>query len=61
LTKDELINAYGGEKMNKIIEDLESKGVNVHHGIDATKLDSYEVLNEKRFDRIIFNFPCIPG
>ena len=47
--------------MSTIIEGLESKGVNVHHKVDATKLDTYDFLNQKRFDRLIFNFPCIPG
>lgn len=41
--------------------DFHEKDVKVHHGIDATKLDTYPELNEKKFDKVIFNFPCIPG
>jgi hypothetical protein len=61
LTKKELIKAYGEKKMSKLLMDFHEKDVKVHHGIDATKLDTYPELNEKKFDKVIFNFPCIPG
>ena len=61
LTEKELIDAYGDKKMKKIFESFKEKNVKVLHGIDATKLDTYSQFNEKKFDKVIFNFPCIPG
>ena len=54
LTSDELIEAYGKEKMENTFEKLDDH----RHGIDATKLDTYSF---KKYDKMIFNFPCIPG
>ena len=54
LTHDELVEAYGKEKMESTFEKLGDH----RHGIDATKLDTYSFPH---FDRMIFNFPCIPG
>lgn len=40
----------------------EEKGVLVHYNIDATKLDSYElVLQMSPFHRVVFNFPHVGG
>ena len=63
MTLKELQEAYGEEKINDIIKDLKSKNVTVHHGIDATSLESSELIFDgiKKLDHIIFNFPCIPG
>ena len=47
--------------MKKIFKSFREKNVKVSHGIDATKLDTYSQFNEKKFDKVIFNFPCIPG
>lgn len=48
--------------MNKILDDLsEFDNVQVLHEIDATKLNEYSCFKDIKFDRVIFNFPCIPG
>ena len=37
--------------------------VSVHHGIDATSLESHQQIFDgvNQIDAIVFNFPCIPG
>jgi hypothetical protein len=42
-------------------QELEARGVEIHHGIDATRLDTFPELtaNGGGFDLIVFNYPCI--
>jgi hypothetical protein len=39
----------------------ESDQIQVHHGIDGTKLETYDALKHAKYDCIIFNFPHIGG
>ncbi|CAH9083704.1 unnamed protein product [Cuscuta europaea] len=39
------------------IQELQSKGCNVWHGVDATVMASHPCLKNMVFDRIVFNFP----
>lgn len=43
-----------------IVQEVEKRG-RVLFGIDCRKLMEYEVLKSERFERIIFNFPHVPG
>ena len=41
--------------------DLSNSGATVLHGVDATSLEDHQVLSEKVFHRVIFNFPHVEG
>ncbi|XP_052125883.1 uncharacterized protein LOC127748636 [Frankliniella occidentalis] len=43
------------------IDILKTRGVNVMTGIDATKIHSNELLMDRKFDKIVFNFPHTGG
>ncbi|KAJ4841767.1 hypothetical protein Tsubulata_015794 [Turnera subulata] len=51
----ELIKNYKEARRN--LQILERYGAKVLHGVDATDMESHEVLIKYKFDRIIFNFP----
>ncbi|KAJ3482957.1 hypothetical protein NLI96_g6632 [Meripilus lineatus] len=41
----------------QIVEQLSAKGVKIVFGVDATKLENCSVLKNRRFDKIVWNFP----
>jgi 25S rRNA (uracil2634-N3)-methyltransferase len=44
------------------LQDLRtSRGVIIHHNVDATKLSTDERFNAYEFDKVIFNFPHVGG
>ncbi|XP_063974995.1 ferredoxin-fold anticodon-binding domain-containing protein 1 homolog isoform X2 [Diachasmimorpha longicaudata] len=49
-------SAISGEAENNI-KCLETQGVSVLLGVDATRLSEHVVLKSQKFDKIIFNFP----
>ncbi|KAI3962248.1 hypothetical protein MKX01_030798 [Papaver californicum] len=50
-----LIRSYSNANLN--IDELESRGCNVMHNIDATTMAQDSTLSLCKFDRIVFNFP----
>ncbi|KAI3898858.1 hypothetical protein MKW92_025960 [Papaver armeniacum] len=42
---------------NENIDELKSLGCNVMHNIDATTMAQDPTLSQRKFDRIVFNFP----
>lgn len=59
-TENQLLEMY--PKSRGILDELQSGGVRVRHGVNATKLQSYSFQDgdggdSLRFDRIVFNFP----
>lgn len=44
-----------------IVEQLTSKGVTVIFGVDATKLEKCPALKNRRYDKIMWNFPHAGG
>jgi 25S rRNA (uracil2634-N3)-methyltransferase len=60
LSLQELWDAYGKEDIDETITKLnEETNVKVLHGIDATKLHTYDSISSFEFTDVIFNFPCI--
>uniref|UniRef100_M4B1H7 FDX-ACB domain-containing protein n=1 Tax=Hyaloperonospora arabidopsidis (strain Emoy2) TaxID=559515 RepID=M4B1H7_HYAAE len=61
-TKHQLLEMYPNSR--RILAELRDGGVQVRHGVDATKLPSYFIQNSAdpvKFDRIVFNFPHYAG
>lgn len=54
-THEELLRMY--PKAGGILDELHDGGVRVIHGINATKLETYEEIKALKFHRIAFNFP----
>ncbi|KAK1948467.1 Ferredoxin-fold anticodon-binding domain-containing protein 1 [Phytophthora citrophthora] len=59
-TEKQLMEMY--PKSRDILEELRNGGINVRHGVNATKLEKYSFGEEGdadsvSFDRIVFNFP----
>ncbi|KAG7399891.1 hypothetical protein PHYBOEH_007752 [Phytophthora boehmeriae] len=58
-TESQLMQMY--PRARSILDELHAGGVQVRHGVNATKLESYSFQNEAHesvlFDRIVFNFP----
>ncbi|KAK4715040.1 hypothetical protein R3W88_020947 [Solanum pinnatisectum] len=52
---DDVIKMYKNGKSN--LEKLKSLGGTVLHGVDATKIQLHTDLSNRKFDRIIYNFP----
>ncbi|XP_048129524.1 uncharacterized protein LOC115733012 isoform X2 [Rhodamnia argentea] len=52
---DDLIRKYKKAKPN--LGKLKKVGASLWHGVDATRMILHPVLRERKFDRIIFNFP----
>ncbi|XP_071701087.1 uncharacterized protein At4g26485-like [Rutidosis leptorrhynchoides] len=52
---DDLIKKYNGAATNLLI--LHSYGAQLLHGVDATKMQFHPYLQNRKFDRIIYNFP----
>ncbi|XP_049412442.1 heavy metal-associated isoprenylated plant protein 41-like [Solanum stenotomum] len=52
---DDVIKMYKNGKSN--LEKLKSLGGTVLHGVDATKIQLHFDLSNRKFDRIIYNFP----
>ncbi|XP_009605900.1 uncharacterized protein At4g26485-like [Nicotiana tomentosiformis] len=52
---DEVIKMYKNGKLN--LEKLKSLEGTVLHGVDATKMQLHPDLANRKFDRLIFNFP----
>eukprot|EP01041_Mallomonas_annulata_P002670 gene2670-5250_t len=54
-----IIKTYPASNQN--LEQLKQLGVRIYHDIDATSLQSYEVMNpfKNNLDAIIWNFPCV--
>ena len=48
-----------GIQLTGLLRILEENGAKVIHGVDATDLESVIELREKKFDKIIWNFPCV--
>ena len=40
-----------------IVTDLRERGVHVLFGVDATRLDKISALKNKKWDKIVWNFP----
>ncbi|KAI0348107.1 hypothetical protein BDW22DRAFT_1350255 [Trametopsis cervina] len=40
-----------------IVQELRARGAEVLFGIDATKIEKYASLRDKKFDKIVWNFP----
>ena len=57
-TKASVLKTYGDPAM-ATLQQLEENGATVMNGIDATKLHEVSALQGEKFDRIIWNFPCI--
>ena len=58
-TKESVLSTYGDPAAHTL-QQLKENGATVLNGIDATKLHKVpELLNGKKFDRIVWNFPCI--
>jgi 25S rRNA (uracil2634-N3)-methyltransferase len=41
----------------QILQELRKSGMEILFGVDATKLDSIKHLRNKRYGRVVFNFP----
>nr|CAB3453718.1 unnamed protein product [Digitaria exilis] len=54
-TSEALRNKYGGAESN--ITSLKRLGATVLHGIDVKTMKSHTDLRNRRFDRIVYNFP----
>ncbi|KAJ0407941.1 hypothetical protein ATCC90586_006313 [Pythium insidiosum] len=54
-THEELLTMY--PNAGGILDELHNGGVKVIHGINATRLETYDALGPASFDRIVFNFP----
>ncbi|KAF3638557.1 putative fructose-bisphosphate aldolase, cytoplasmic isozyme 1-like [Capsicum annuum] len=52
---EEVIKMYKNGKSN--LEKLKALGGTVLHGVDATKMQHHSDLRNRKFDRIIYNFP----
>jgi len=65
LTRAELDAAYGAAKMRETVKELKRLGASVHHGVDAmclvSSLDEKGFPARQKFDRVVWNFPCIEG
>ena len=58
-TRESVLKTYGDPAVNTL-QQLEENGAMVLNGIDATKLhEVLEIRTGEKFDRIIWNFPCI--
>ena len=57
-TRESVLKTYG-DPTDRTLRILEENGAKVIHGVDATDLESVIELREKKFDKIIWNFPCV--
>ena len=57
-TKASVLHTYGDPAL-ATLQQLEQNGAIVMNGIDATKLHEVSALKGEKFDRIVWNFPCI--
>lgn len=60
-THESVLNTYGDPALVTLAT-LKKNGAKVLHGVDATDLDGVAELGEwkeKKFDKIIWNFPCV--
>lgn len=56
--ESQLVKMYPNSRA--ILDELRSSGINIRHGVDATKLESLSFKNDtqrNKFDRVVFNFP----
>lgn len=49
------------KSMEKNIHGLQQMGAEVHDEVDCTKLHTYSFLKQRKFHRIVFNFPHVGG
>ncbi|XP_059069494.1 uncharacterized protein LOC131050897 [Cryptomeria japonica] len=54
-SREKIISSYESGQNN--LQNLEKLGAMILHGVDATTMNKLEIIKERRFDRIIFNFP----
>ncbi|XP_037493780.1 uncharacterized protein At4g26485 [Jatropha curcas] len=54
-SKDELKSKYSKAIVH--LKELEELGCTIVHGVDALTMRQHPLLNNKSFDRIVFNFP----
>eukprot|EP00639_Heterosigma_akashiwo_P013924 CAMPEP_0206365946 /NCGR_PEP_ID=MMETSP0294-20121207/3169_1 /ASSEMBLY_ACC=CAM_ASM_000327 /TAXON_ID=39354 /ORGANISM="Heterosigma akashiwo, Strain CCMP2393" /LENGTH=549 /DNA_ID=CAMNT_0053811937 /DNA_START=15 /DNA_END=1662 /DNA_ORIENTATION=+ len=53
---DTLLQTYPA--VRPTLRELEARGVEVLHGVDATRLGAVAALRGRRFHRAVWNFPC---
>lgn len=57
-TRESVLKTYG-DPARITLDALKESGASVLHGVDATNLSSVTELGEMKFDKIIWNFPCV--
>ncbi|KAH9323301.1 hypothetical protein KI387_017940 [Taxus chinensis] len=54
-SRDKVLSSYDNGQEN--LQHLENLGAMTSHDVDATKMCKHEILRDRLFDRIVFNFP----